>query len=107
MRYWNVTDDGPPATAAEDKQPSSSTTPVDGDRPSATSTSTATVATAGEDSNTDNTAKDEEVDNTSSDATVVANQQSQINIIPELPDATSNAFTQMVCIQEHIPYLLE
>jgi len=98
MCHYNVIDDGPAATA-EDKLPSSST--VDGDKPSAASTSTPVVAAA-EDNKNDGAAKDkEEGDNTSLDVPVAANQQPQINVIPELPDATSNAFTQMVLYASH------
>ena len=89
----NVTDNGPPA-AAEDKVPPSMSS-VDGDKPPAASTSTPAVATTA-DSDDKNIAEDAEGDNTASDAPVAADQQSQINIIPELSDATSNAFTQLV-----------
>ena len=96
--YWSVelcADNGPPA-ATEDKVPSS-TASVDGDKPPAASSSTTEAAAeADEDSNTKNTA---EGDTTSSDAPAVAaasDQQPQIISVPELPDATANAFTQLV-----------
>ena len=72
-----------------------STGSVDGVKPPETSSSAPALVTA-EDSNNDNTADGTDGDNTSSDAPLATNQQSQINIIPELPDATSNAFTQLV-----------
>ena len=77
----------------------SSTGSVDGDKPAETSSSAPVVATA-EGSN--NTADDADGDNTSSDAPVATDQQSQINIIPELPDATSNAFTQLVLYKPYV-----
>ena len=91
----NVVDNGPPA-AAGDEVPSS-TASVDGDKQTpAASTPTPAVPTAVEDSNNNSTAGDADGDNTSSGAPVATNQQSQITVIPELPDATSNAFTQLV-----------
>ena len=81
-------------------KPPSPTAPVDGDKPPTASTSTAAVATAKDNSN-NTAAQGGEGDNTSSDAPVATDQQSKINIIPELPDATANAFTQLVFYNFH------
>ena len=86
--------DGDKPSVDGDKPPPA---PVDGDKPPAASSSTtAAAAEAEEDSSTKSTA---EGDTTSLDApavAAVADQQPQIISVPELPDATANAFTQLV-----------